>query len=143
RQLLPKLTWPVRVAFTRQLGALGETVPVITQVNIKHQSDKAFLVTITGSNFTAQTQVVLYGHPKGTILSQSATQIVAVFTQEEWTSGPHPVGVLNAHGTAAQALPQDQNDGGGNGHKPTPGPSTTPHRGNDKTPTPGSTGSGE
>ena len=36
RQLLNNVDWPVRLAFTQQLGALGDPVPTVTNVVVRH-----------------------------------------------------------------------------------------------------------
>jgi hypothetical protein len=123
RQLLPKLDWPLRVAFTIQLGALGDGVPTITQVTVKHQSNSTFTVTITGSNFTPQTQVLLNSQLKGTITSQNSTQLVVLYY---WAGERHSIGVLNPDGTAAQATLTTGDDEGGDDHGGTPNPTGTP-----------------
>lgn len=128
RQPLLQVDWSLRVAFTRQLGALGDAVPTITQVSIKPQSNNTLLVTITGTNFTPQTLLMLNSMPRGTVLSQTATQLVVVLNQSDWSgSRHHTLGVQNADGTAAQATLNDDNEHeGGDDHGGTPGATRTP-----------------
>jgi uncharacterized membrane protein YgcG len=125
RQLLARVDWSLRVAFTGQLGALGDTVPTITQITVKQQSDNALVVTVTGTNFTAETQFVLNGQPRGTLLSQTATQMVVALSQDDWHGKRQSIGVQNADGTAAQGT-FTGDEHGGDGHDGTPGAAGTP-----------------
>lgn len=128
RQLLPAALWPVRVALTSQLGALGDTVPVINQVSASPGNSSLTNLIIVGSNFASGIQVFVDGTPVTTIRSQSASQIAAGIDHDAWSGPTHIVGVQNPDGTAAQFTAPGYGSQSGNDthdHK-TPVPSGTP-----------------
>lgn len=135
RQLLPAAHWPVRVALTRQLGALGASVPTISQITASFGNSSLITLNITGTNFASGAQVFVNGVTITTVRSSSATQIVAAVERTVWNGQTHLVGVQNPDGTATQfTVPgRDTHD-----HK-TPEPTSIPAAGKDHghgTPTP-------
>jgi uncharacterized membrane protein YgcG len=127
RQALSRVDWALRVAFTSQLGALGDAVPTITQISVQEQNDNSRLVTITGTNFTPQTVLVINGAPGGTVISQTPTRLVVLVGQNEWSGSHSSLGVQNADGTAAQGrFDDDGHDGGDDNNGGTPGATRTP-----------------
>jgi uncharacterized membrane protein YgcG len=136
RQLLNHVDWPVRVAFTHQLGVLGDAVPTITEVKVQDQQDGSVLITLTGTHFDPQARLVINGMPGGTVRSITPTQLVAVVSSSAWHGGAHIIGVLNADGMAAQAPSGADNDeqgpgdnDGDSGDHGTPPPTRTPESG--------------
>ena len=103
RLLLNHVDWPMKVAFTRQLGMLGDPVPTVIHVTVRAQSNGTLLVTLTGADFASRTQLVIDGKPMGIVSQRSAGLLVATVSSARWSSGTHTVGVLNADGTAAAA----------------------------------------
>ncbi len=163
-QLVTRADWPVRLAISGQIGALGAPVPTITAVAITAQGNGDDRVTITGTNFATAAQVLLDDAPAGPPLSLTPTRIVIRCTAAV-LAGPHQLGVQNPDGTAAsytitggaangQGAPQGtttpgtpgaqgtpgNGNGNGNGHHdPTPSPQRTPGSGNRRpSPTPAS-----
>jgi hypothetical protein len=110
RQMLTQVDWPVRLACTQQLGALGEAVPTVTQVLVHAQSPGTLLITLTGSHFAPGAELILDGRPEGTVSQSSAQQLVAVVSAAAWTAGAHALGVRNPDGTAAQMVLGDESD---------------------------------
>lgn len=142
RQALSRVDWSVRVAFSKQLGVLGDAVPTITNISIKEQSDDTRVVTITGTNFTPQTRLVINNVPRGTVQSQTATQLVVVLSQSEWPGRHSALGVQNADGTVAQGTFSDDGREGDDNPNGTPGATRTPESDDDHGGSGGGSGSG-
>ncbi len=140
RSLLRQVNWPIRVALTQQLGALGDVVPTITQVSVSQQSDDTLLVTVRGTNFAPTAELVINGEPQGGGQQSTTTQLIVVISEAGWQHEALAIGVLNPDGTAAQTQgvfqgsddkPNQQQGGDDHGGKSTPGPGTTPTAGDD------------
>ncbi len=148
RHLLPQVDWPVRLAFTQQLGTLGEAVPTITQVTVNSQGKSRLLIIVTGTNFAPHATLVIGGHPRGTILQSSTTQLVVVINASDWHGDTHVVGVLNPDGTAVQVMlsgknpDHDQDDNDDRNKQGTPGATSTPEPKDDNDEHSGSGGPG-
>jgi len=104
RYLLDRVDWPMRVAFTRQLGVLGDPVPTVTHVMVRIQSNGTLLITLTGTNFSPHAELIIKGQPVGVVSQSTPQQLVAVISSSEWSRGTHAFGVLNPDGTAAQMV---------------------------------------
>jgi hypothetical protein len=104
RQLLNNVDWPMRLAFTQQLGALGDAVPAVTHAVVRTQNNGMLLITLTGSNFAPQAQLMVDGQQNGIVNQSSSTQLVAVSRNTGWSRGAYAVGVRNPDGTAAQLI---------------------------------------
>jgi hypothetical protein len=140
RSLLRQVNWPIRVALTQQLGALGDAIPTITQVSVSQQSDDTLLVTVRGTNFAPTAELVINGEPQGRGQQSTTTQLIVVISEASWQHEAQAIGVLNPDGTAAQTQgvfqgsddkPNQQPGGDDHGGKSTPGPGTTPTAGDD------------
>ena len=127
-QLLIQVGWPNKVAFTTQLGALGEAVPQITSVTVGNANKGMLSLTIQGQHFVEGAQVVLDGKTIGLPQTTTVTELVIAIPVALWDGHDHRVGVLNPDGTAAEA-PVAHAQGKGNPH-PTPEPEATPGNGN-------------
>ncbi len=128
------LDWQNRVATTQVLGQLGAQVPHIDAVRLSRIDDTSrtgtstsgsrdshsWQVTISGTGFTPGAQVMLNGHPAGTVTQLSPTQIVAV---DDSGMAAGLIGIQEPDGTAAQANNGSLND---DGHSGTPGVIATP-----------------
>jgi len=110
RHLLDQVDWPVRLAFTRQLGALGDAVPTVTQVMVRQESNGTLLITLTGTHFAPHAALVIDGRPRGIVSQSTSQQLVAVLGSSAWSAGPHALGVRNPDGTAAQMVLGDESD---------------------------------
>jgi hypothetical protein len=131
RALLNQMDWPIRLAITGQLGALGDPVPTVTVVTELTQSNGTLLITLTGTHFAPDTRLVIDGQSEGTVIRNTPQQLVAVIGNSNGLYGEHDFGVLNPDGTAAHMTYErgsnhDQQDGG-NGRRGTPGPTRTPN----------------
>ena len=110
--LLNNVDWPVRLAFTQQLGTLGELVPTVTSVVVHTQSNGTLLMTLTGTHFAPQAQLMIDGLQNGKVSQNTPTQLIAVFGKAAWSSDVDAVGIRNPDGTAAQLIidVHDQNN---------------------------------
>jgi len=130
RNLLTQVDWPIKVAFTQQLGALGDPVPTVTHVTTALQSNGTLLITLTGTHFAPGARLVIDGQPAGTVTANTPGQLTAVLSNPARLFDRHGIGILNPDGTAAQMAYEDDthdDDGPGNYH---PGYGTpTPTRG--------------
>ena len=116
RHLLDHVDWPVRLAVTQQLGALGDPVPTVTHVTIRTQSNGTLLITLTGTHFAPHAELLINGRPGRMVSQNTPQQLVAVISSSEWPRGTHALGVLNPDGTAAQiGLNGDDNEYSGQG----------------------------
>lgn len=102
RLLLVRVDWPMKVAFTRQLGRLGDPVLRVFHVTVRAQTAGTFLVTITGANFASRAQLMIIGKPTGTVIQRSTSLLVAVVSSAQRFLEPDTIGVFNPDGTAAQ-----------------------------------------
>jgi IPT/TIG domain len=102
RHLLDQVDWPMRVAFTRQLGALGDPVPTVTRVVVSIQTNGTRLITLTGTYFSPHVELIIDGRPVGMVSQSTSEQLVAVISNSAWSAGEHAFGVRNPDGTAAQ-----------------------------------------
>jgi len=131
RSGLPGVDWPLRLAFTQQLGALGDAVPTVTRVKVERPSTGMVTITVTGTNFAPGAALTINGVPTGTASSTTPTTLVVTLHSSQWPKGTIAVGVLNPDGTAAQvtfkASNDDDNDQDDDQHgQGTPGATGTP-----------------
>ena len=123
RQLLDQVDWPMQLACTRQLGALGDAVPTVTQVLVRTQSNGTLLLTVTGTHFAPQVELLIDGRAFGMVSQRTSEQLVAVISASVWPPGAHALGVRNPDGTAAQVvLDRDEQQGGDHHGSGTPQP---------------------
>jgi len=148
-RLLSQVNWSQRVAFTRQLGALGEAVPSITGVTASWGSGDTLTLTFTGQHFAPRARLVIDGSPRGVVLSSTPTTLRVKVRASDWPNAQmDTIGIMNPDGTAAQARwtsgPHQHDQGGPGDHHSTPGPTPghgTPWPRNDNgTPGPGMNG---
>jgi hypothetical protein len=117
RLLLNQADWPTRLAFTQQLGALGDAVPTVTHVTILVQSNKTLLITLTGTQFAPGARLVIDGQPAGIVTGNTQAQLTAALSNTTGLFGEHEIGVLNPDGTAAQmTYEKDVHDEPGDNH---------------------------
>ncbi len=133
-RLLSQVGWSQRVAFTRQLGALGEAVPSITGVTVSWDSGDTLTLTINGKNFAPGARLVIDGSSRGIVLQGNTTTLrVSVNTSDMHYHMMSRIGVVNPDGTAAPFAYSgnwDQHGQPGDHHS-TPGPThgSTPEPG--------------
>ncbi len=104
KQLLNSVDWQMQLAFTQQLAVLGEPVPTLTQAVVHNQNDGTFLITLSGSYFSSQTQLIINGQQTGIVKQITSSQLVAVTRNVGQAGGAFAVGVRNSDGTAAQLV---------------------------------------
>src|SRR5258707_398928 len=131
RHLLDQVDWPLRLACTQQLGALGDAVPTVTHVMVHAQSNGTLLITLTGTHFAPHAELMIDGRPEGTVSPNTSQQLVAVVSDAAWSAGAHALGVRNPDGTAAQMVLSDESDdhnqpGGNHNRYATPQPTNGP-----------------
>ncbi len=106
RAALPSsaLSWSVRADATQILGQLGDTVPAVAHASIagsSHDGAYTWTITIQGSGFAPGAVLLVDGQSTGTIVSHSATMIVAQVAGSALRDGSYSVGVGNPDGTTA------------------------------------------
>lgn len=116
RSLLAQVDWTVKVAFTQQLGVLGDPVPTVTHVTTALQSNGTLLITLTGTNFAPGARLIINGQPAGTVITNMPGKLTAILSNPTGLFNRHSIGILNPDGTAAQMVYEDdpQDDGPGN-----------------------------
>lgn len=130
--LLANVSWSLQLAFTQQLGVLGEPVPTVMGVTLLSHSKDTLTLRLTGTNFTPGMHLVINGKRIGTITQYAPTQLIVVIIDSNWSEGQYNVGVLSSDGTAAQVVWTDDPDSDDTGTHGTPGPSRTPEAGDDR-----------
>jgi hypothetical protein len=113
-QLLNNADWPTRLALTQQLAALGEPVPTLTQVVVHIQKDGTLLITLSGSYFSTQTQLIINGQQMGIVKQVTPSQLVAVSRNVGQSGGTFAIGVRNPDGTSAQLIVNSVEDNNSN-----------------------------
>jgi hypothetical protein len=126
RHLLDHVDWPMRLAFTQQLGALGDPVPTVTHVMLRPQSNGTLLITLTGTHFAPQAELIIDGQPAGMVIQTTSEQLVAVISNSAWSPGSYAVGIRNPDGTAAQKV-LNEDDNHYHSRQATPGPTRGPY----------------
>ena len=122
RSLLGPLSWPLRLAFTQQLGVLGDPVPTITHISVHLPINGTILIIITGTHIDAQAQLVFDGQKSkalGIVKQSGPQQFTVNIPASQWLPGTREIGVLNPDGTAAQGRVSSGDDQGSSG-TPTP-----------------------
>ena len=104
RHLLDHVDWSIQLAFTKQLGALGDPVPTVTHVMVFTQSNGTLLIILTGTHFAPHTELIIDGRPGGMASQITSEQLAAVISSSTWSPGAHALGVRNPDGTAAQIV---------------------------------------
>ena len=102
--LLNNVDWPLRLAFTQQLGTLGEPVPTVTNIVVHTQNNGTLLLTLSGTHFAYQAQLMIDGLQNGKVSQSTPTQLIAVSSNAVSSSGTYAIGVRNPDGTAAQFI---------------------------------------
>jgi hypothetical protein len=104
RHLLDHVDWPIRLAFTQQLGILGDPVPTVTRVVVRLQGNGTLLITLTGTNFALHAGLIIDGRPGGVVSQSTPQQLVAFISRSALSPGSHTLGVRNPDGTAAEIV---------------------------------------
>jgi hypothetical protein len=104
RHLLDHVDWPMRLAFTQQLGVLGDPVPTVMHVVVRLQGNGTLLITLTGTNFALHAGLIIDGRPGGVVSQITPQQLVAFISRSALSPGSHTLGVSNPDGTAAEIV---------------------------------------
>lgn len=108
---LDRVDWPMRLAFTRQLGVLGDHVPAVTHVVVRTQINSMILITMTGSYFAPQAELIINGQPVGKVNQSTSVQLIALISNSNLAPGANAFDVRNPDGTAAElVLSVDENN---------------------------------
>jgi hypothetical protein len=140
RLLLNHVDWPVRLALTQQLGVLGDPVPTVTHAMVSAQSNGTLLITLTGTHFAPNTELIIDGRPVVTMSQSTSEQLLAVISNSAWSADENTFGVRNPDGTAAQMnLDGDDQEqpNGNNKSNSTPVPDGNDNKNKMSTPEPG------
>jgi len=104
RHLLDHVDWKIQLAFTKQLGSLGDPVPTVTYARVRMQWNGTLLITLTGTHFAPGAELIIDGRPEGMVSQSTSEQLVAIINSSMWSPGAHTLGVRNPDGTAAQTV---------------------------------------
>ncbi len=111
QQLLNRVDWPMQLDLTQQLGSLGEPVPTVSNAVVHLQSNGMLLITVTGSGFAPQAQLLIDGQQIGIVKQITPTQLIDYSNNIAWfKGGSYAIGVRNADGTAAQLIINSVNE---------------------------------
>ena len=102
RNLLNQVDWQMRLAFTQQLGVLGDPVPTVTHVIVRMQGNGTLQIILTGTHFAPHAELIIDGRPGGTVSQMTQEQLVAFINRAALSPGQHMLGVRNPDGTAAE-----------------------------------------
>jgi hypothetical protein len=145
RAALASRDWSERISTTRVLGQLGATVPTITSAQVEatpHGTAQQWRITLLGSGFEADAQLLLNEQPVGAERAITPTEFQATVELPPGRS-IISVGIGNPDGTAVTiATPQITLAPDTHGHAPTPTPTNAggpPGRGGGHNGTPGPT----
>jgi len=111
RHLLDHVDWPIRLAFTQQLGVLGDPVPTVTHVTVRMQGNGTLLITLTGTNFAPHAGLIIDGRPGGMVSQSTPQQLVAFISSSALSPGAHALGIRNPDGTAAEIVFSGRHNG--------------------------------
>lgn len=109
-RLLLHVDWPIQLAFTRQLGVLGDIVPIITNVAAIPQGNGTVLITLSGSGFAQGSRLVINGRVEGTIIKTTSTQLMASINQSNWFDKAHAIGIEGPDNMANQLIVDENSD---------------------------------
>jgi hypothetical protein len=110
-RLLPRLRWSQQIAFTKQLGHVGEQIPLVTDVTITRNGNYTLLIAITGKNFVSGTHLTIAEAPRGIVIQQTSTMLKIVVNAADLPdTSAYSAGVANPDGTVTKmSLPRDHN----------------------------------
>jgi hypothetical protein len=103
---LHAVSWSDRVATTQVLGALGETILVVQDVKvIREDGPNIHLLRLvaSGSGFAPGAVITVDGQSAGTLISETATQLVVEIDATTFHLPLRDIGVSNPDGTAAMS----------------------------------------
>jgi hypothetical protein len=104
-QLLPDLSWSQHLAFTNQLGRVGEQIPLVTRVTAAWNANHMLILTITGKNFAPGVRPIIAEVSRGIVMQQTSTTLtIAVVAADLPDEHAYTVGVANPDGTVAQIM---------------------------------------
>jgi hypothetical protein len=138
RRLLNHVDWPIRLALTQQLGVLGDPVPTVTHVMVSTQSNGTLLITLAGTHFAPNTELIIDGRPVVMMRQSTSEQLLAVISNSAWSADENTFGVRNPDGTAAQMILDGdghEHPNGDNKSNSTPAPNDNKNK--NSTPVPG------
>jgi hypothetical protein len=103
--LLPSLSWSQHLAFTNQLGRVGEQIPLVTRVTVAWNANHTLILTITGKNFAPGVRPIIAEVSRGIVMQQTSTMLKIVVNAADLPDEhAYSVGVANPDGTVAQIM---------------------------------------
>lgn len=103
---LHAVSWSDRVATTQVLGALGETVLVVQDARVTREDGQnvhVLRLVVNGSGFAPGAVIIVDGQSAGTLISETATQLVVEIDATTFHLPLRDIGVSNPDGTAAMS----------------------------------------
>jgi len=127
---LRAISWSDRVATTQVLGGLGETILVVQDVKvIREDGPNIHLLRLvaTGSGFAPGAVITVDGQSAGTLISETATQLVVEIDATTFHLPLRAIGVSNPDGTAALSLKVEIDSGSDHSSGPPSHPTPVAH----------------
>ncbi len=127
---LHAVSWPDRVATTQVLGALGEIVLVVQDVRVTREDGQnvhVLHIVVNGSGFASGAVIIVDGQSAGTLISETATQLVVEIDATTFHLPLRDIGVSNPDGTAALSLKVEIDNGSDHSGVPPSHPTPVAH----------------
>jgi hypothetical protein len=127
---LHAVSWSDRVATTQVLGALGETIPVVQDVTVTREDGPTVHIlrlVASGSGFAPGAAITVDGQSAGTLISETATQLIVEIDATTFHLPLRDIGVSNPDGTAALSLKVEIDNGSDHGSGPPSRPTPVAH----------------
>lgn len=127
---LHAVSWSDRVATTRVLGALGETILVVQDAKVMREDGPNIHVlrlVASGSGFAPGAVITVDGQSAGTLIAETATQLVVEIDATTFHLPLRDIGVSNPDGTAAVSLKVEIDNGSDHSSSPPSHPTPVAH----------------
>ena len=127
---LHAVSWSDRVATTQVLGALGENILVVQNVKVIREDGPTIHVlrlVASGSGFAPGAAITVDGQAVGTLISETATQLVVEIDATTFHDALRDIGVSNPDGTAALSLKIEIDTGSDHSSGPPSHPTPVAH----------------
>lgn len=127
---LQAVSWSDRVATTQVLGALGEPILVVQDVKITREDGPNIHVlrlVASGSGFAPGAVITVNGQSAGTLIAETATQLVVDIDATTFHLPLRDIGVSNPDGTAALSLKVEIDNGSDHSSSPPSHPTPVAH----------------
>lgn len=111
---LHAVSWSNRVATTQVLGGLGEAILVVQDVKVTREDGPnihLLRLVASGSGFAPGAVIIVDGQSAGTLIAETATQLVVEIDATTFHLPLRDIGVSNPDGTAALSLKVEIDNG--------------------------------